>query len=92
MWSDCQLRAFNAEVTDSPRIPPPPCPHSCPFVLVLLFKTTGKAAFEGVLLFPFVTPVCRGRDGPRRSLLAALGLLYSSLDVSFFSVCAFGLI
>ena len=60
MRSDYQLWAFNAEVTTSPRIAPPPCPHSCPLMLVLLFGTTGRAAFEVVLLFPFVTPVGRG--------------------------------
>ena len=40
MWPNCQLRAFNAEVTASPRIAPPPCLHSCSTVLVLLFGTT----------------------------------------------------
>ena len=42
MRPDCQLRAFNAEVTASPRIAPPPSPHSCPTVLVILFRTTGS--------------------------------------------------
>ena len=69
MRPDCQLRAFNAEVTASPRIAPPPCPHSCPTVLVLLFGTIGRAVFEGVLLFPFVTLVGQGQDGLRRFLL-----------------------
>ena len=71
MRPDCQLRAFNAEVTASPRIAPPPCPHSCPTVLVLLFGMTGRAVFEGVLLSPSVALVGRGQDGPRRCLLAA---------------------
>ena len=92
MRLDCQLRALNAEVTASLKIAPPPCPHSCFPVLVLFFGTTGRAAFEGVLLFPSVTPVCRGRDGPRRSLTVALGLHYSSSNVSFFSAWALGLI
>ena len=70
MRPNCQLRAFNAEVTASPRIAPPPCPHSCPTVLVLLFGTTGRAVFEGVLFSPSVTLVGRGQDGPRRCLLA----------------------
>ena len=52
MRPDCQLRAFNSEVTASPRIAPPPCPHSCPLVLVLLFGTTGRAAFGVCYFFP----------------------------------------
>ena len=92
MRPDCQLRALNAEVTASPRIAPPPCPYSCLLVLVLFFGTTGRAAFEGVLLLPSVTSVCRGRDGPRRSPTATLGLRCSSSDVSFFSAWALGLI
>ena len=66
MRLDCQLRAFNANVTAFPRIAPPPCSHSCPTVLVLLFGMTGRAVFGGVLLSPFVTLVGRGQDGPRR--------------------------
>ena len=81
MRPDCQLRAFNAELTASPIIAPPPYPHSCPPVLVLLFGTTERAALEGVLFFPSMTPVRRGRDGPQRCLPAALGLPYSSSDV-----------
>ena len=57
MWPDYQLQVFNAKVTASPRIAPPSCPHSCPTVLVLLFGTTGRAVFEGVLLSPSVTLV-----------------------------------
>ena len=60
MRPDCQLRAFNAEVTVSPRIASPPCSHSCPTVLVLLFGMTGRAVFEGVLLSPSVALVGRG--------------------------------
>ena len=73
-------------------IAPPPYPRSCPPVLVLLFGTTGRAALEIVLLFPFMTPVRRGRDGPRRCLPAALGFPYSSLDVFLSSAWALGLI
>ena len=71
MRLDCQLREFNAEVTASPRIAPPPHPHSCPTVLVLLFGTTGRVVFEGVLFSPPVTLVGRGQDGPRRRLSVA---------------------
>ena len=74
MQLDCQLRAFNAEVTDFSIIAPPLCPYSCPPMLVLLFGKTGKVALDGVLLFPFMAPVRRGQDGPRRCLPVALGL------------------
>ena len=74
MRPDCQLRAFNAEVTDSSIIAPPPCPHSCPPMLVLSFGTTGRIALDGMLLFPSMTSIRRGQDGPRRCPLAALGL------------------
>ena len=92
MRPDCQLRAFNAEVTTSPIIAPPSCPHSCPLVLVLLFGTTGRAAFKGVLLFPSMTSVRWRRDGHRRCLSAALGFPYSSSDVFPSSAWALGLI
>ena len=75
MQPDCQLRAFNAEMTTSPRIALPPRPHNCPTVLVLLFETIRRVVFEGVLLFPSVTLVGRGQDGPRRRLLAAWAFL-----------------
>ena len=75
MRLDCQLRAFNAEVTASPSIAPPPCLHNCPTVLVLLFMTTGRAIFGGVLLSPSVTLVGRGQDGSRRRLPAAWAFL-----------------
>ena len=57
MRSDCQMWAFNAEVTASPIIAPPPCPYSYSTVLVLLFGTTGRVVFEGVPLSPSVTLV-----------------------------------
>ena len=92
MRPDCQLWAFIAEVTASPIIAPPPYPRSYPPVLVLLFGTIGRAALESVLLFPFITPVRRGRDGPRRCLPAALGRPYSSSDVFLSMAWALGLI
>ena len=92
MRPDYQLRAFNAEVTASSIIAPPPCPHSCPLVLVPSFGTTGRVALDGVLLFPSMIPVCRGRDGPRWCLPAALGFPHSSSDVSPSSAWALGLI
>ena len=75
MRPDYQLRAFNAEVTASPRIAPPPCPHNYPIMLVLLFGMTRRGVFEGVLLSPSVTLVGRGQDGPRRYLLAVWAFL-----------------
>ena len=75
MRLDCQLRAFNAEVTASPRIAPPPCLHNCPTVLVLLFVTTGRAIFGGVLLSPSVTLVGRGQDGSRQRIPTAWAFL-----------------
>ena len=75
MQPDCQLRVFNAEVTASPKIAPPPRPHSYPTVLVLLFGTIGRVVFGGVLLSPSVTLVGRGQDGPWRRLSAAWAFL-----------------
>ena len=92
MRPDYQLRTFNAEVIASPIIAPPPYPHSCPPVLVILFGTSGRAAFEGVLLLPSMTPIRRGQDDPWRCLPEALGLPYSSLDVFPSSVWALSLI
>ena len=42
MRSDCQLRAFNAEVTGSFTIALSPCSHSCPPMLVPLFRDDGE--------------------------------------------------
>ena len=75
MRLDCQLQAFNAEVTASPKIALPPCLHSCPTVLVLLLGTTRRVVFEGVLHSPSVTLVCWGQDGPRWRLLVAWAFL-----------------
>ena len=74
MRPDCQLRAFNAEVTNSSIIAHPPCPHSYPLMLVLSFGMTRRVALDGVLLFPSMTSVCQGEDGPRQCLPAALRL------------------
>ena len=92
MRPDCQLRAFNAEVTASSIIAPLPCPHSCPPVLVPSFGMTGRVALDGVLLFPSMTPVRRGHDGPRQCLPATLGLPYSSSNVFPSSTWALSLI
>ena len=74
MRPDCQLQAFNAEVTDYSIIASPPCPHSYPPMLVLSFGMTGRIALDGVPLFPSMTLVRRGQDDPRRCPPAALCL------------------
>ena len=71
MRPERQLRVFNAEVTASPRIAHPPCSHSWPTVLVLLFGTPERAVFESVPLSSSVTLVGRGQGCPRRCLPAA---------------------
>ena len=57
MRPDCQLQAFNVEVTASPGIAPPSYPQNWPTVLVLLFRTPGRAVFEGVPPSPSVALV-----------------------------------
>ena len=42
MRPDCQLRAFNTEVTDSFTIALSPCSHSCPPTLVPSFENDGE--------------------------------------------------
>ena len=42
MRPDCQLRAFNAEVTGSPIMFLSPCSHNCPPMLVPLFGDDGE--------------------------------------------------
>ena len=57
-------------MTTSLGIAPPPCPHSWPTVLVLLFGTPEEAVFKGVPLFPSVISVCQGQGCPRQYILA----------------------
>ena len=70
MRPDCQLWAFNAEVTTSLRIAPPPHPHSWSTMVVFLFGMLGEAVLESVLLSPSMTSVCRGQGCPWQRLLA----------------------
>ena len=42
MWPDCQLRAFNADVTSSSTIALSPCSHSYPLTLVPSFGNDGE--------------------------------------------------
>ena len=71
MRSDCQLWAFDAEVTAHPGIAPPPCPHNWPTVLVFLFGMPREAAFKSVPLSPSMTSVRRGQGCLRQRLLTA---------------------
>ena len=82
MRPDCQLRAFNAEVTGSSTIALSPCSHSCPPLRQSLrLGMIRRAAVDGILPFLLRTPVCRGHDIPRRFLLVVLGLPQSFSDV-----------
>ena len=71
MWPNCQLRVCNAEVTASPGIAPPPCPHNWPTALDLLFGTPGRDVFESVPLSSSATLVGRRQVCPQRCLPAA---------------------
>ena len=71
MQPDYLLWAFNAEVTASLGIAPPPRPHCGPTVLVFLFRMPGEAVLESVPLSPSVTSVRWGQGCPRQRLLAA---------------------
>ena len=70
MRQDCQLWAFNTEVTASPGIAPPPHPHIWSTVVVFLFGMPGEAVLESVPLSPSMTSVCRGQGCPWQRLLA----------------------
>ena len=70
MRPDCQLWAFNAEVTAFPGIAPPPHPHSWSTMVVFLFGMLGEAVLESVPLSPSMTSVCRGQGCPQQRLLA----------------------
>ena len=55
MRPDCQLRAFNAEVTTSLRIAHPPCPHSCPLCWSFCLGRLGGLSLR-VCYFPLQWP------------------------------------
>ena len=71
MQPDFLLWAFNAEVTASLGIAPPPRPHCWPTVLVFLFRMPGEAVLDSVPFSPSVTSVRWGQGCPRQHLLAA---------------------
>ena len=91
MRSDCQLRAFNAEVTGSCIIALSPCSHNCSSTLVPSFGDDGEGCDGWRIVLSSQNTSCRGHDVPRQFLLVAVGLPLSSLDV-FLLGWALGLI
>ena len=81
MRPDCQLRAFNAEVTGSSTIIISPCSHSYPSTLVPSFGDDGEGYGRWRIVLSSQDTSCRGHDVPRRFLLIAVGLPSSSSDV-----------
>ena len=53
MQPDCQLRAFNAEVTCSFTIVLSPCSHSCPPTLVPSFRNDGEGCSGWCIVLSF---------------------------------------
>ena len=76
MQPDCQLRAFNAEVTGSCTIALSPCFHSCPFTLVPSF-----GGWRGWLRWIAYCPFFSGQELPRTRRSSAISL--SSCGPSF---------
>ena len=74
MQPDCQLRAFNAEVTGSSTIVLSPCSHGCPSTLVPSFGDDGEGCGGWRIVLSSQDTSCRGHDVPRRFLLVAVGL------------------
>ena len=73
MRPDCQLRAFNAEVTSSSTITLSPCSHSCPLTLVPSFGDDGEGCGEWRIVLSSQDTSYWGHDVSRRFLLVALG-------------------
>ena len=69
MRPDCQLRAFNAEVTASPRIAPPPCSNGWPIGLGTSFGMLEGTASGDVALSLSLILVCREQGRPRQYIL-----------------------
>ena len=67
MRPDCQLRAFNAEVTGSCTIALSPCSHSCPFILVPSF-----GGWRGWLQWIAYCPFFSGQELPRTRRSSAI--------------------
>ena len=91
MRPDCQLQAFNVEVTGSSTIALSPCSHSYPSTLVPSFGDDGEGCGGWRIILSSQDTSCQGHDVPRRFLLVALGLSQPSSDV-FLLGWALGLI
>ena len=74
MRPDCQLRAFNAEVTGSSTIALSPCSHSYPSTLIPSFGDDGEGCGGCRIVLSSQDTSCRGHDVSRRFLLVALDL------------------
>ena len=74
MRPDCQLRAINAEETDSCTIAFSPCSHSYPSTLVPSFGNDGEDCGGWRIVLSSQDTSCRGHDVPRRFLLVAVCL------------------
>ena len=74
MRPDCQLRAFNAEMTGSSTIVLLPCSHSCHSTLVPSFGDDGEGCGGWRIVLSSHNTSCPGHDVPRRFLLVAVGL------------------
>ena len=70
MRPDYQLRAFNAEVTASPRIAFLPCSYGWPIGLEISFGILEGTASSDVAPSPSVILVYRGQGCPRQYILA----------------------
>ena len=65
MRPDCQLRAFNTEVTGSCTIALSPCSHSCPSTLVSSFGDDGEGCDRWSIVLSSHDTSCRGHVVPR---------------------------
>ena len=74
MRPDCQLLAFNVEVTDSCTIALSSRSHNYPSTLVPLFGDDGEGCGGWRIVFSSQDTSCRGHVVPWRFLLVAVGL------------------
>ena len=74
MQPDCQLRAFNAEMTGSSTIVLSPRSHSYPSTLIPSFGDDREGCGGWRIVLSSQDTSCRGHDVPRRFLLVAVGL------------------
>ena len=74
MRPDCQLRAFNAEMTGSSTIVLSPRSHSYPSTLVPSFGDDREGCGGWRIVLSSQDTSCQGHDVPRRFLLVSMGL------------------